>query len=142
MLERILLPTDGTEFAEEIAEWAYRLADAHDAAVHGLYVNNVSDVIPAATSPAPPQDVSNAVDREGRLALNALESLRPDGIRLETQLRRGNPAKEILDYAEAHEVDAIVMGRKGTSLLSNLGSNTHDVVMASDVPVVVYPSTE
>ncbi len=141
MFEKILLPTDGTEFADEIAEWTYQLAETHDAEVHGLYVNNVSDVIPAATSPAPPNDVSDAVEREGEQALSRLERGRPDGIELTTELRKGNPAKQILDYADEHDVDVVVMGRKGTSLLSNLGSNTHDVVLASDVPITVYPSS-
>ncbi|MFC4247217.1 universal stress protein [Natribaculum luteum] len=141
MFEKILLPTDGTEFADEIAEWTYLLAGAHDAEVHGLYVNNVSDVIPAATSPAPPNEVADAVEREGEQALSRLEQLRPNGVELTTELRSGNPAKQILDYADEHDVDVVVMGRKGTSLLSNLGSNTHDVVLASDVPITVYPSS-
>lgn len=140
MLERILVPTDGTEASERAVEWAMDLAVDEGAEVVGLYVNNVSDIIPAASSPEPPEEVSSAVEREGSDALSRVESLAPDGVSVSTEMREGNPAREIVDYAKENGVDAVVMARKGTSLLANLGSNTSDVVRSSGVPVIVVPA--
>jgi nucleotide-binding universal stress UspA family protein len=142
MLDRILVPTDGTESAERAVEWAMDLAEEDGAEVVGLYVNNVSDIIPAATSPTPPEDVESAVEREGVNALDRLENMAPEGVTVRTEMREGNPAHEIVSFADEEAIDAIVMARKGTSLLSNLGSNTNDVVRSSDVPIIVVPASE
>jgi len=139
MFETLLVPTDGTEKAEVAVDWALELATEHGSTVHGLYVNNVSDIVPAASSPAPPEEISNAARREGENALRSLTSKAPENVEVLTELRNGNPAEQIVDYAAEHDVDAVVMARKGTSLLSQLGSNTSDVVRFSGVPIVVVP---
>jgi len=58
---------------------------------------------------------------------------------LETERTVGDPAREIVDYAEDHEIDQIVMGSHGrtgaTRLL--LGSVAELVVRRSPVPVTV-----
>jgi nucleotide-binding universal stress UspA family protein len=142
MLRRILVPTDGTDGSEHAAEWAMELAADEEADVVGLWVNNVSDIIPATTSPEPPEEVSSAVEREGSEALSRLEAMAPEGVSVTTEFREGNPANEIVTFARENDVDAVVMARKGTSLLANLGSNTSDVVRASSVPIIVVPTDE
>ncbi|MFB6160539.1 MAG: universal stress protein [Haloferacaceae archaeon] len=139
MFDRILVPTDGTESAERAVEWAMELAAENDAEVVGLYVNNVSDIVPAATSPSAPDEIESAIEREGVNALDRLERMAPDGVRVTTEMREGNPADEIVTYTQEEPIDTVVMARKSTSLLSNLGSNTNGVVRSSGVPIVVVP---
>ena len=112
MFETLLVPTDGTEKAEVAVDWALELATEHGSTVHGLYVNNVSDIVPAASSPAPPEEISNAARREGENALRSLTSKAPENVEVLTELRNGNPAEQIVDYAAEHDVDAVV-GRGG-----------------------------
>lgn len=142
MFDSILLPVDGSETMDELVEAGYELAQVHGAAVHGLFVNSVSDIIPATTSPAAPREIDEEVKQQGERALSQMRQMAPSGIDPVTELRQGNPADEIVSYAKETDVDCIVIGRKGTSVLSTLGSNTHSVVQASDVPVVVVPFDE
>ncbi|MCY0898463.1 MAG: universal stress protein [Firmicutes bacterium] len=50
----------------------------------------------------------------------------------------GAPAKAIVEYATAHHIDLIVMGRRGHSALGNLmGSVSFGVLHRSPVPVTI-----
>lgn len=58
---------------------------------------------------------------------------------VETALLRGTPKHEIIQYAEEHDIDHIVMGSRGRSGMSRLllGSVAETVVRRSPVPVTV-----
>ncbi|WP_458190170.1 universal stress protein [Haladaptatus sp. NG-WS-4] len=139
MFDSILVPVDGSETMDELVECGYDVAQIHGADVHGLFVNNVSDIIPTTTAPAAPEEIDDEVRQQGERALNRLRRLAPAGIDPITEIRQGNPANEIIKYAKENDIDCIVIGRKGTSILSHLGSNTSGVVQASQVPVLVVP---
>lgn len=65
-------------------------------------------------------------------------------IPVETDVRRGNPHREILDYADEHAVDLVVMGTHGRTGLDRylLGSVTEKVVRLSNVPVLTVRATD
>jgi len=50
----------------------------------------------------------------------------------------GEPYESVLDYADEHDIDIIVMGTHGRTGLDHhlLGSVTEKVVRTSDVPVL------
>lgn len=58
---------------------------------------------------------------------------------LDTEIRSGDVAAEILDAAETHEVDALVLGGRKRSPMGSLlfGSITTDVLLHADRPVTV-----
>ena len=58
---------------------------------------------------------------------------------IETEIRIGEPSREIIDYATHHEIDQIVIGSHGRSEAeqSLLGSVTETVVFRSPVPVLL-----
>jgi nucleotide-binding universal stress UspA family protein len=51
----------------------------------------------------------------------------------------GQPAREIIEDAKAHDVDVIVMGSRGRGDLAGLvlGSTAHKVIHLADRPVLV-----
>lgn len=59
---------------------------------------------------------------------------------VETVVRVGDPAQEILDYAEAGEIDVIALATHGRSGLARwlLGSVAEKVLRASALPVLLY----
>jgi nucleotide-binding universal stress UspA family protein len=65
------------------------------------------------------------------------------GARVETLIRNGDPATEILDYAPRYDHDMIMMTTHGRSGLSRwmLGSVAEKVVRRATVPVLVIRST-
>jgi len=139
MFDSILLPVDGSESMDTLVECGFDVAQTHSADVHALFVNNVSDIIPTTTAPAAPDAIDSEVEQQGEQALNRLRRMAPAGVDPVTEIRQGNPANEIIEYTKGNDIDCIVIGRKGTSMLSHLGSNTSGVVQASDVPVLVVP---
>jgi nucleotide-binding universal stress UspA family protein len=57
----------------------------------------------------------------------------------ETEILEGSPAEKILEVAEAHGADLIVIGSRGRGAITGtiLGSVSSDVVHRSDRPVLV-----
>ena len=62
-----------------------------------------------------------------------------EGVPVTTYLARGNAAARILEHAEAHDCDLIVMGSRGRSraVAALLGSTSHAVLHAATVPVLI-----
>jgi nucleotide-binding universal stress UspA family protein len=136
MYDRILLPTDGSETISAVTEHALELASIHDATLHVLYVANTASLsdIPA---DAGWEGVTEALHREGERALETVEEHAED-VPLETELREGAPAKEILGYAADSDADVVVMGTHGRSGVDRLllGSVAEKVVRSSPIPVL------
>lgn len=65
-------------------------------------------------------------------------------IGFESEVASGDPAHTIIDIAERHRCDMIVMGARGTSALRSalLGSVSHEVLHAARVPVVIVKADE
>jgi len=71
----------------------------------------------------------------------AASILAKEGIDHETVVRHGPPAATLIEIAEQHGVQQIVIGRRGQSGIKNLlfGSVAGNLVQTSPVPVVVVP---
>jgi nucleotide-binding universal stress UspA family protein len=75
----------------------------------------------------------------------AREALQPSAARVETAVRNGNPAEEILTAAEEQPTDLLVMGASGVSAIARFftGTVTERVVQHARCPVlVVRPGPE
>lgn len=145
MYDTILVPTDGSEHAQRAAEHAAILATVFEASVHVLAVVDVD----AAAGPFS----AGGVDEEylGRLDTNAQEtvdsvadSIADPDLTVHTDLRRGAPSEEILEYVSEFGVDAIAMGTHGRTGVSRFvaGSVTESVLRKSPVPVLTVRATE
>jgi nucleotide-binding universal stress UspA family protein len=139
MYDAILLPTDGSEGSALATENAVVLAERFDAALHAVHVVETGDVTPDDES----VDVYEAAHARGRDALDAVAERAEESTvgTVETYLAEGDPYRVVLDYADGHDVDLIVMGTHGRTGLERylLGSVTEKVVRLSDVPVVTVP---
>ena len=136
MYRRILLPTDGSPQADEAAEHAIDLAARYDATLHVLFVVDTA---------ALPLDVHSEglferIEEEGRLSMDEiLTRAHERGVDpVVTDVVRGSPAAEIIDYVPANDVDLIVMGTHGRHGVDRyiLGSVTERVVREAAVPVL------
>jgi nucleotide-binding universal stress UspA family protein len=60
-------------------------------------------------------------------------------VRVETELRKGDAASNIIDYSKKENFDTIVMGRRGMGKLRELvlGSTSTKVLSHSDCTVVI-----
>lgn len=105
MYDAILIPTDGRPNTERAIEEAIELASIHDATLHALYVINSAEI-------APGLDFDD-LEPIGTEAVEYVESqaqaAEVDDVR--TSVTHGLRHQSILDYADSHDIDLIVMGR-------------------------------
>ena len=141
MYERILVPTDGSDGSAHVALQAIDLAEQYDAEVHSLYV--LSDDLRSRL------DITShdALEEEGRAAIKRVESMaRAHGVDAVTELREGDPASTILDYADDIDADLIVAGTHGRSGVERrlIGSVAERLVRYATCPVMTVrlPETD
>jgi type II secretory ATPase GspE/PulE/Tfp pilus assembly ATPase PilB-like protein/nucleotide-binding universal stress UspA family protein len=138
MLEfkRILAATDFSEYSQPAVEWAAGLAVKSNAELHLLHV--IPEPALLSSPPTAPLD-------ELARARQQLEQLLPPEQVLKLVIVRsavhGSPAVQIVQYAEQHGIDLIVMGTHGRTGLVNAlrGSVAEKVRHVSRCPVVIVP---
>ena len=107
MLERILVPTDFSETAEGALKVATAIAQVYGSEMHLLHV--VCDI---EMSPADLGDVYVTTEDRLRKTANELEG---KGIRVaKPAVESGSPFHKIIEYADHHDVNVIVMGARGS----------------------------
>ncbi len=142
MYETILVPTDGSKDARKGAEHAVGLAAALGATVHAVYV------IEEGTNPWESSSLDDQIDRAreygdevtGEVAEMAADA----GVDCVTEsVVDARVSRGILDYAEEHDIDTIVMGSGFRGSMGDiLGSTADKVVRTSTVPVTVLKRSE
>lgn len=142
MFDTILLPTDGSEYAAAAAETGIDLARTHDAAVH---VVSVADTGPLGDLRLPGDAASAEEAMRGRAREFVDEVVeRADAADLEVTgaVLEGAPEHELLEYADEHDVDVIVMATRGRGGVHRMamGSVTDHVIRFGEVPVLVADS--
>ncbi len=146
MYHKILLPTDGSEYAERAAKHAIWIASKSDAEIIALNVVDTSSLIGL-----PAEDltirVTEILKEEANKSLDKIEDLalefkKEEGmekdIKLIKETKEGSPADVILKTVEEEGVDLIVMGTSGKHGLDRflLGSVTEKVVRSANCPVL------
>jgi len=142
MYDRILLSTDGTIASAEAESHAIELAAAHDAVLHVLYVVD-EDVV---TSYSGDEYVDEAEGPEHgleELGEDTIEDIRTraaeHGVEVVEALRHGQPAEQIVTYADESDVDLLVLGtkRRPAEYRALLGSVTDRVLRLTTRPATV-----
>lgn len=142
MIERILLPTDGSEAAENAVDKAYELAEKFDADLHALYVIE-TEALPAFTN-LDTEPMREAHKRRGEDLLAEIEANAPDGVIVTKAIEEGHAESTIVEYAKDHDVDVITMGTHGRGGLGRvlIGSVTERVLREAPCSVMVTPVEE
>ncbi len=140
-LERILVPVDGSALGDAALPWAKELAKRTNAMlflVHAILWSAPVGIMDYAVSFE--RQLMAKLRQKAREHMDSVVSeLEKEGLNFSSDLIDGKPQKVIVDFAKERSVDLIIMsthGRTGASRLV-LGSVTHQVVHATDVPVLV-----
>jgi nucleotide-binding universal stress UspA family protein len=160
MYQHILYPTDGSDGASSALADARDIANTYDATVHVLYVAEhprphglAGDVVvtgsggmvgdPDGGEAAMEGDRTKGDELQAEAEEHGADLVervadRFGDVPTRTEVRSGNPHETILDYADEHDVDLVVMGTHGRPGLDRylLGSVTEKVVRTSDIPVL------
>ncbi len=135
IFDQILFPTDGSDGAAVAFDHVLDLATYYDATVT---IFNVVDTTQDSVVRIQ-KEVVEGLEQEGKqLVRETADRERESGVGTVTEVIRGEPYREIVDYAETRGTDLVVMpthGRRGLERFL-LGSATERVVRRSDVPVL------
>ncbi len=147
MYKKILLPTDGSEYANKAARHAIWLARLNGAELMVLNVIETSSLVGL-----PAEDlivrIKEMLKEEGRKSLEKISDILKETeiedecqreVKLTLSTKEGSPSDIIINTVKEEGVDLIVMGTSGKHGLDRflLGSVTENVVRSSQCPVLV-----
>jgi nucleotide-binding universal stress UspA family protein len=145
MYKGVVIPLDGSAVAEAILPFVLSIAGPPDLAVVLL------GVVPWRPPPAiergsysPVDDIQISMDKACAYLAGIARGLRARAVRVETRVRYGDPAREILAGAAETGADLIAMTTHGRSGLGRLlfGSVAEAVRRRADIPVFLMRLTE
>lgn len=137
MYQHILLAADGSENSIRAAAEAVKIASlSPDAAVEILFAADPSKV---------KDEVLNAhthdeIEFRRRQRLNSVEEvLTAAGLNPKVSIINGDSGPSIVEYADKHHADLIIIGTRGLNALQEfvLGSVSHKVVKRAHCPVLI-----
>lgn len=139
-MNKILVPTDFSEQAENALKVAAMLAKKHDAEIYLLHMMEIpmQQIDPGAVQSDIPETLFFMKLAHKKFE-DLLESDFLEGITVHETVKADITFNEIKDACKEYGVDLIVMGSHGASGLKEMfvGSNAEKVVRTSDVPVLV-----
>lgn len=148
MIDKVLLPTDGSETAEKAIAFAAKLFANTSCKVtllsvveEPVYSAFWSDglIAPEVLMP-PPEELREELDKRAEEMLaESAQPLRDVGLDVVPKIRFGNPAAEVLQEDEEGGYDMIVMGSHGRGALGGLllGSVSNRVTHHAKCPVLI-----
>ena len=147
MYKKILLPTDGSEYANKAAKHAIWIASLNGAEIIALNVIETSSLVGL-----PAEDlivrIKEMLKEEGHKSLEKISDILKESkiegecqkeVKLTISTKEGSPSDVIIETVKKEGVDLIVMGTSGKHGLDRflLGSVTENVVRSSQCPVLV-----
>jgi len=140
-IERILVPTDLSEFSQHAIRYGCELARRFDADLHLLTV--VQDVValipePGMAFPAPGEYMQELRDASSDALSRVPEAEMGAGLEITREVRVGTPFLEIVRHAKEMNADLVVIGTHGRTGLAHvlLGSTAEKVVRKAHCPVL------
>ena len=138
MYNKILVPTDGSEFAKKAQKHALFLANLCGAEIIAVSVteNNFINELPLNDEIYQLNQILNKRSKEN---LDEFDRLNGDDLKITHVIREGSPANVILEVANEESVDLIIMGSSGKSGFDRfiMGSVADKVVNSAKCAVLV-----
>ena len=138
MYKKILVPTDGSDFAKDAALHALFLAKVSGAEIIALSVSE-NHFINGISVSEEIEQINQILTDRCKKDLQEFEDMNDEGVKISSVIKEGSPAKTILEVAEEEDIDLIVIGSSGKSGFDRfiLGSVSDKVVNAAKCPVLV-----
>lgn len=130
----ILIGYDGSDGSRKAVDLAAELARTYKARI---IVVSAFHPMPRVTQPNP--DDFKEIHEARALADELVKELKAQGIDAEPDVLEGPPPEALLNAAEAHDADLIVVGSRGFGQFKGLllGSTSDRIVRYATIPVLV-----
>ena len=114
MYKKILVPTDGSEFAKKAGKHALFLSKVSGAEIVAVSVteNNFVNGLPLDDEI---YQLNQILKERSEENLKEFDELNDDDLKITHVIREGSPARVILEVAQEEDIDLIVMGSSGKS---------------------------
>jgi nucleotide-binding universal stress UspA family protein len=132
----LLIAYDGSEGSERALDFALDLARRYDASLHILLVTQPPEFVGDLVIPA----LVEATEQHQENLLRPLrQRLESESVRATLATEIGQPAEQIVRYAEKHAIDHVVVGHRGHSMFDRwlIGSVARRVISHSRSTVTV-----
>jgi len=117
MISTVAVGTDGSETAGRALEAAFELAERFGATlvVLSAYTGHPrSSSVPRISSPSPDAEWASAdAEQTERILTAAEEAAAERGLQCTSEMAQGNPGDVLVELAERHRADVLVVGNKG-----------------------------
>jgi nucleotide-binding universal stress UspA family protein len=137
--QKILIATDDSEASEKAADFGIETLRFEGAKIYAVYVIDTGSYGSVPVDEKKLKRIEH-LEEIGHKATSYVEKKAKDsGMEVESVVLQGNPAEEIVDFAEEQRVDMIVVGSLGKSGIKRfmLGSVSEKVVRRAKIPVLV-----
>ena len=138
-MNRILIATDGSPSANEAVDFGLELAADQGATVtfvHVVPAVDIASVVGFGFTSAVPHELTEG---DTELLEDARARAEEAGVSAHTRLLRGDPADEIVAYADNVDAGLIVVGSRGYGAVASalLGSVSRAILREARCPVLV-----
>ena len=138
---KILVPVDGSKGAEKALRFAIDLADGKDAEIRLLNVQPSYNTVYVKQFFSKEQIQAFQAEASEEILNQALDITKIFNVPVTTNVRIGDPAKEICTEAKEKAVSLIVMGYRGLGPVKRaiMGSVSTQVLNEKICPVLIVP---
>ncbi|MDD3316488.1 MAG: universal stress protein [Methanosarcina sp.] len=136
----ILIATDGSETANEAADFGIEIVGCTGAKIYAVYVIDTTPYRSVSLDKIWSRETLDEFERVGHEATSYVEKLgKAAGLEVETRVLRGHPAEKILSFSEDNNINMIIVGSlgKGGYERALLGSVSEKIVRHAKIPVLV-----
>lgn len=137
---QILIATDGSETANEAADFGIEMIGCSGAKIYAVYVIDITPYRSVSLDKIWSKETLAEHEKEGQEATSYIERIgKAAGAEVESRVLRGNPAEKIISFAEDNNIDMIIVGSlgKGRYERAVIGSVSDKIIRHAKVPVLI-----
>jgi nucleotide-binding universal stress UspA family protein len=139
LINKIIVPTDGSDPSMRAADYAVKLAKCFHSEIIAIYV--IDRLILEEVSKGHERNIlEEEIRNKAQRCLNYIvSSVEKEGLKATSLLVEGQPHDQIIHYAESLKADMIVMGSRGRRGMERIliGSVAERVIEYAPCPVLV-----
>jgi nucleotide-binding universal stress UspA family protein len=137
MYNKILVPLDGSQLAEAVMWYAARLTGRLRASLTLAYVSSPDELLSQHMYECYLRDTVSRFKEQAEKA--AKETNKPGTFSIDYKVLKGDPAEEILDYADRNKSDLIILATQGKSGVRRwaLGNVANKIISATRKQVLL-----
>jgi nucleotide-binding universal stress UspA family protein len=139
MFSKLLVPIDGSDNSFRALDHAIFLSKKITAQITALRVMESLPLVYVQSQRTMDTILSKYLEESESILKRSRDIGEKKGVRIESTLRKGDAASNILNYSKKEDYDTIIMGRRGTGKLRQLvlGSTSTKVLNHSDCTVII-----